>query len=100
MHLLRTARGRALLVFISIAALAYVVIVLMKSDRLPISQRVWALHVFYPAYLVRGLLSGSEMGFGDLRDTGILVVVTAGMFTALASIADAAGRRLAARRAS
>lgn len=100
MHPLRTPRGRALLVFISTAALAYAVLVLMRSDRLPISQRMWALQAFYPAYIVRGLLSGSEMGFGDARDTGILVVVTAGMCTAITSIADAAARRLAARGAS
>lgn len=91
---MRKPRDRAAVAFVLSAVLAYLLLTYLRSEELTIESRMLALRFLYPGYLLRGLGSGSEMGFGDERDTVLLLGGSAGTVTLIFAIADAVVRKL------
>jgi hypothetical protein len=84
-------RHAAVLVFLSI--LATTIVELGQHDLLPLSIENWVEAFLAPGVLLRGVASGSELGFQDWRDVALMAVGSAGAFTGIFAILDGVYRR-------
>jgi hypothetical protein len=89
----RNVLRRYAVVFILSSVVAATLVELGKQDKLPVAIGTWAIVLLAPGFLLRGLASGSELGFQDWRDVVLMAVGSAGVFTAIFAVLDIAFRR-------
>jgi hypothetical protein len=84
---------RFAVVFALLALAAALLLLLAERDRLSTTLEIWSIWFLAPGFVLRGLASGSELGFHDWRDVALTTVGTAGTYAVIFALIDRVRRR-------